>query len=178
MSSFVDDESDDPFEEGPPRKAYYDSQEFDFLWELETLDSLAAIRGELQAMLDEEHFQPWPEKNLYEESRPDGWNVFGLYKFGKQKVEENCLLCPKTTALVESIPGMQMAGFSVRFCHSVPPTHTHPTRAARKASVGRSVGRVYGDHGMARVPPPSPSPSLSHGCGRGHRFVVWLCVTQ
>jgi hypothetical protein len=151
MSSFVDDESDDPFEEGPPVKAYYDSQEFDFLWELETLDSLAAIRGELQAMLDAEHFQPWPEKNLYEESRPDGWNVFGLYKFGKQKVEENCLLCPKTTALVESIPGMQMAGFSVR-CVPHSRTHTHPHAQREKLpSVGRSVGC------MGCALPPSPS---------------------
>lgn len=35
----------------------------------------------------------------------------GLYAFGR-KIEENAKKCPITTKLVESIPGMTMAGFS------------------------------------------------------------------
>ncbi len=65
------------------------------------------IRDEMRA-LRETGFIAWPEKSLYGEA---GWNTFGLYAFG-EKQTANCALCPRTTALVESVPGMAMAGFS------------------------------------------------------------------
>jgi beta-hydroxylase len=65
------------------------------------------IRDEMIA-LRSTGFIAWPEKSLYGET---GWSTFGLYAFG-QKQAENCTLCPRTTALVESVPGMSMAGFS------------------------------------------------------------------
>jgi len=65
------------------------------------------IRDEMIA-LRSTGFIAWPEKSLYGET---GWSTFGLYAFG-QKQAANCALCPRTTALVESIPGMAMAGFS------------------------------------------------------------------
>jgi len=40
------------------------------------------------------------------------WKTFFLYGFG-QKARQNCSLCPQTTALLESIPGMKTAFFSV-----------------------------------------------------------------
>lgn len=65
------------------------------------------IRDEMVA-LRSTGFIAWPEKSLYGET---GWSTFGLYAFG-QKQTANCALCPRTTALIESIPGMAMAGFS------------------------------------------------------------------
>jgi aspartyl/asparaginyl beta-hydroxylase (cupin superfamily) len=65
------------------------------------------IRDEMIA-LRSTGFIAWPEKSLYGET---GWSTFGLYAFG-QKQEANCALCPRTTELVERIPGMVMAGFS------------------------------------------------------------------
>jgi aspartyl/asparaginyl beta-hydroxylase (cupin superfamily) len=65
------------------------------------------IRDEMIA-LRSTGFMAWPEKSLYGET---GWSTFGLYAFG-QKQAANCALCPRTTELVESIPGMVMAGFS------------------------------------------------------------------
>ena len=65
------------------------------------------IRDEMIA-LRSTGFIAWPEKSLYGEA---GWSTFGLYAFG-HKQAANCALCPRTTALVESIPGMSMAGFS------------------------------------------------------------------
>lgn len=79
--------------------------EFPFAEELERKWQI--IRDEMVA-LRETGFIAWPEKSLYGET---GWNTFGLYAFG-QKQAENCALCPRTTILVESIPGMAMAGFS------------------------------------------------------------------
>ncbi len=60
---------------------------------------------------------PWPEKDLYDK----GWDVFGLYHFGK-KIQENCNKCPITTKIVEAIPGMSMAGYSILR----PGTHIKP----------------------------------------------------
>src|SRR5439155_5818957 len=40
-----------------------------------------------------------------------GRSTFGLYAFG-QKQAANCVLCPRTTELVEAIPGLSMAGYS------------------------------------------------------------------
>jgi ornithine lipid ester-linked acyl 2-hydroxylase len=65
------------------------------------------IRDEMVA-LRSTGFIAWPEKSLYGGT---GWSTFGLYAFG-QKQSANCELCPRTTALVEAIPGLVMAGFS------------------------------------------------------------------
>jgi beta-hydroxylase len=79
--------------------------QFPFAAELER--HWQTIRDEMVA-LRSSGFIAWPEKSLYGES---GWSTFGLYAFG-QKQSANCALCPRTTALVEAIPGMAMAGFS------------------------------------------------------------------
>lgn len=50
---------------------------------------------------------PWIEPEIYNK----GWDTFGLY-FKKRKLKNNCLLCPETTKIVESITGMTTAGFS------------------------------------------------------------------
>ncbi len=71
------------------------------------------ILSELQLLLLREvenrnnHFDFWHERGIYEGQ----WKVFGLYAFG-EKLTQNCDLCPVTTEIVESIPGMTTAGFS------------------------------------------------------------------
>ena len=84
---------------------FEDPARFAFAAELE--HNWEVIRDEMIA-LRSTGFIPWPEKSLYGES---GWSTFGLYAFG-QKQAANCALCPRTTELVEAIPGMVMAGFS------------------------------------------------------------------
>jgi len=75
------------------------------------------IRDEMTA-LRSTGFMDWPEKSLYGET---GWSTFGLYAFG-QKQAAQCALCPRTTLLVESIPGLVTAGFS----RLVPGAHIKP----------------------------------------------------
>ena len=79
--------------------------QFPFAAELER--NWQTIRDEMVA-LRETGFIARPEKSLYGDS---GWNTFGLDAFG-EKQRENCALCPRTAALVESISDMAMAGFS------------------------------------------------------------------
>ena len=86
------------------RTPFYDVSQFGFVAGLE--QAWSVIRSELLA-LKYEYFIPWPEKDIYDR----GWKVFGLYEFGK-KNQENCIRCPETTRLVESIPDMTTAGFS------------------------------------------------------------------
>jgi len=64
--------------------------------------------------LQESLFHPWPEANLYKKNgiEGEGWDVFGLYAFGK-KHYKNSKLCPETTKIVEKIPGMSTAAFSI-----------------------------------------------------------------
>ncbi len=81
---------------------------------VETIPALASLQQNWRAILDELRalrsgdYSPWPERDLYD---ADDWKVFGLYAFGR-RLDRNCGLCPRTTALVESIPGMLTAGFS------------------------------------------------------------------
>ncbi|NBY21416.1 MAG: aspartyl/asparaginyl beta-hydroxylase domain-containing protein [Gammaproteobacteria bacterium] len=86
---------------------FEDIAQFPFVDELEK--NWQIIRDEMVAVHNQ-GFIDWPEKSLLKGEKP-GWTTFGLYAFG-QKQEQNCLLCPRTTALVEAIPGMTMAGFS------------------------------------------------------------------
>jgi aspartyl/asparaginyl beta-hydroxylase (cupin superfamily) len=83
---------------------FEDTAQFPFAAELER--NWLAIRDEMVALRS--GFISWPEKSLYGET---GWSTLGLYAFG-HKQPANCALCPRTTALVESVPGLTTAGFS------------------------------------------------------------------
>jgi beta-hydroxylase len=93
---------------------FYENNEFNFA---KTLESNWLLIKEELSRLQESNFKPWVEKYLYNQ----GWDVFGLYAFEK-KLENNCCLCPETTKLVESIPGITTAGFS----SLAPRTHILP----------------------------------------------------
>jgi ornithine lipid ester-linked acyl 2-hydroxylase len=83
---------------------YKNSQDFEFTARLES--NWPIIRQELE-QINRRDFISWPEKHLYGK----GWDIFGLYAFG-MRLGKNCNLCPETTKLVETIPGMVTAGFS------------------------------------------------------------------
>ena len=58
----------------------------------------------------------------------DRWKTYFLWGYGFQS-EANCARCPETTRLVESIPGMETAMFSILAPQKrIPPT-TVRTRA-------------------------------------------------
>ena len=77
----------------------------------------SAIRAELDRVLNDDPFTPWPERHLYSK----GWDVFG-FCFFERKIPENCAVCPETAAIVEQVPGMTTAGFS----RLAPGTHIRP----------------------------------------------------
>jgi aspartyl/asparaginyl beta-hydroxylase (cupin superfamily) len=93
---------------------FVDTCQFDFVAGLG--ERWQVISEELVG-LDRTEFTAWQETHLYK----TGWDVFGLYAFGK-KLPENCARVPRTTALIEHIPGMVSAGFS----SMQPMTHIAP----------------------------------------------------
>lgn len=89
-----------------PSALFFAAAEFDFVAPLEA--RWRDVLAEYEA-LPRELFMTWPEPEL---EAGDGWQVYGLYAFG-EKLEANCARCPTTTRLVEAIPGVATAGFSV-----------------------------------------------------------------
>jgi ornithine lipid ester-linked acyl 2-hydroxylase len=88
-----------------PMRSFYEAAEFPFAASLAM--NWQIILSEFQ-QIQGKYLIPWSEKHLYK----DGWSIFGLYSYGL-KIEKNCDLCPKTTQLVEQIPKLMTAGFSV-----------------------------------------------------------------
>ena len=76
-----------------------------------------AIRAELDRLLPGGRFRPWPERELYDQ----GWEVFGLYLFGKP-LPEGCATCPRTAEAIEQVSNVTTAGFS----RLAPGTHIRP----------------------------------------------------
>jgi ornithine lipid ester-linked acyl 2-hydroxylase len=121
------------------RKTFYEGAEFDFALHLEA--NWEKIREELAA-LKGEHFIDWSERYLYKE----GWQTFGLYAFGV-KIDKNCRLCPETTKLVETIPGLVTAGFSAL----APGTHIAPHTGYPEGLLRCHLGLVIPEDCAIRV---------------------------
>lgn len=89
------------------KQQFHDPEEFSFLNDLK--DSWREIKDEFLTL--EHRLHPWPE--LYLQQRIDrqtctiypetGWDVFGVYAFGKKNLT-NCTYCPITTEIIESFP--------------------------------------------------------------------------
>ncbi len=94
-----------------------------FLKEADFPAFTAALEANWPAVLRElrrlprESFVPWHETHLYTNS----WKVYGLYSFGR-KLKDHCAQCPETAALLEKIPNLVTAGFSML----LPGTHIKP----------------------------------------------------
>jgi beta-hydroxylase len=90
---------------------FFDSGEFSWTAKLE--DNWTLIRRELSDVL------PGPIPNFQEVSEEqaritqgDAWKTYFFYAYG-HKFEPNCARCPETTRLLEEIPGMSTAMFSI-----------------------------------------------------------------
>lgn len=118
---------------------FFDLNKFEFVTALES--NWLTIRKELE-QIQHNHFIPWPEKFLYEK----GWEVFGLYAFGR-KLKNNCQLCPETTKLIEMIPGLTTAGFSSLAAG----THIKPHIGYSKTVLRCHLGLIVPDECALRV---------------------------
>lgn len=68
----------------------------------------------------------------------DRWKTYFLYGYG-YKAHRNCDRCPETTRLIEAIPGMKTAFFSILYPHKRIPEHCGPYKGLLRYHLGLKV---------------------------------------
>lgn len=71
-------------------------------------------------------------------SRGDNWKTFAFYVFG-DRVDQNCTRCPQTAALLDGLPGLQNAWFSILAPGYQIPPHRGPSRAVIRCHLGLRI---------------------------------------
>lgn len=103
-------------------KAFFETSQFSWIPTVES--NIDVIKQELQSVIAVETLPNIqdisPDQRIL--TTDNKWKVFSLYLFG-QRVEENCKKCPKTVALLQAIPELKSAMFSVLAAHKHIPTH-------------------------------------------------------
>lgn len=114
-----------------PAIGFYDNADFPWLPKLEA--GTDVIREELLAAMreDSEDFQPYlnhsetqPLDQWAELNRSPKWSAFYLWRDGV-RVEDHCRRCPRTAALLESLPMLDMPGHGPTFLFSCLAPNTH-----------------------------------------------------
>lgn len=114
-----------------PAIQFYDGSMFPWLANLEAATDV--IREELQVVLREDmretrpyvaHPQGAPVNQWAELNHSSKWSVFFLWEDGKRN-DSHCARCPKTAAILDRIPMMDLAGFGPTVMFSILSPHTH-----------------------------------------------------
>ncbi|MGI9229266.1 MAG: aspartyl/asparaginyl beta-hydroxylase domain-containing protein [Gammaproteobacteria bacterium] len=119
----------------------------DFSWVAYLEENAATIRKELDVLLTQPEKIPnfqdisTDQTNL---TKDDKWKSFFLYGYG-YKMENNCKLCPQTTAMVEKIPGMFTAFFSVLSAGKHIPLHRGPYKGLLRGHLALIVPQPAAD---------------------------------
>jgi ornithine lipid ester-linked acyl 2-hydroxylase len=105
---------------------FFNAQQFEWVAEMESHWTI--IRQELDRIL--QHSEDLPNfqdisKDQYSITQDNLWKTYMLYAFGN-KSNKNCIRCPQTTRLIESIPGMKTAFFSILMPGKHIPEHRGP----------------------------------------------------
>lgn len=113
----------------------------DFAWVRTLEENWEIIRVELDHILkkpeDIPNFQDI-SKDQTNLTKDDLWKTFFLYGYGF-KFEPNCNICPETTRVIESIPDMYTAMFSVLAPGKHIPRHRGPYRGLLRAHLALLV---------------------------------------
>ena len=119
------------------------NEHFDFLdrftgeWE--------AIRDEAKEVLKYRDAIPGFEDvspDQYRIAKANQWKTFVLFGFGK-KLEKNAKLAPKTVELLESVPNLQTAWFSILAPGYHIPAHTGVTKGILRCHLGLIIPKDY-----------------------------------
>jgi ornithine lipid ester-linked acyl 2-hydroxylase len=116
-----------------------DNDEFPWVEDLEK--SWQIVRRELDAVLTRPEDIPAfhqlsPDQQRI--SKGDNWKTYAFFVYGT-RVDENCAACPATAALLDSLPGLQNAWFSILAPRYHIPPHRGPTRAVIRCHLGLMV---------------------------------------
>ena len=117
--------------DGP--ESFLDPRDHPWLRILE--DNWETIRDEVGALLErhEERLEPYFNRLMF--FPPRSWKTMGFY-FWTWRIHKNCRACPKTVAILESIPNMTAGSVSVLEPHSNINPHQGDTNAIIRTHVG------------------------------------------
>jgi beta-hydroxylase len=112
-----------------------------FAWTRRLEDHWTVMRDELDALL--QHREALPSFHDITEdaatiSQDDKWKTYFFYGYG-EKAEENCARCPRTTELIEQVPGMTTAFFSILSPGKHIPAHRGPYKGVLRYHLGLKV---------------------------------------
>lgn len=113
----------------------------DFLWAYGLEANWTEIRKELDAVLEHRDALPnFQDISTDQETITDDdrWKTFFLYGFGFRS-DTNCARCPETARLVEAVPGMQTAMFSILAPGKHIPEHNGPYKGVVRYHLGLKV---------------------------------------
>lgn len=68
----------------------------------------------------------------------DNWKTYVFYVFGK-RIEENCSACPRTAEILDSLPNLQNAWYSILAPGYHIPPHRGPTKAVVRCHLGLQI---------------------------------------
>lgn len=110
-------------------------------WTKRLEENTATIQKELERVL--QHREALPNFQDISEDQTaittdDRWKTFFLYGFG-YKAEVNCEFCPETTRLIESVPGMKTAFFSILSPGKHIPAHRGPYKGVLRYHLGLKI---------------------------------------
>jgi len=121
------------------REPFFDPSVFPWIRGLE--NNWSVIREELDAVLSERERVP----NFHEVSREqlkitqdDKWKTCWFYIYGR-KIAANCDVCASTTRLIEAVPGMKTAFFSILGPGKHIPEHCGPYAGVLRYHLGLMV---------------------------------------
>jgi len=103
----------------------------EFPWTADLEAGWKDVRAELDVLLEHPERIPAFHQISPDQARiskGDNWKVFTFHAYGT-RIEENRALCPRTSALIDTVPGLQNAWFSILAPGYHIPPHHGPTRA-------------------------------------------------
>jgi len=122
-----------------PDQPFYDPADFPWVRELER--NWKAVRTELDAVLAHRDALPNFQDistDQYNLTDDDRWKTYFFWGYGFRS-DANCARCPETTRLVEAIPGMQTAMFSILAPGKRIPPHDGPYKGVLRYHLGLLV---------------------------------------
>jgi aspartyl/asparaginyl beta-hydroxylase (cupin superfamily) len=78
-------------------------------------DNYEILLEELMSVINDQNrkmFEPWVEKNLYQESNENGWDIAPLM-IGGVRIEERIVKFPKLFSLINNIQGVMSVSYSL-----------------------------------------------------------------
>jgi beta-hydroxylase len=118
---------------------FLDCKQFPWITDIEA--NWQTIRQELDEILKVSQSLPNFQdisSDQYSITRDNLWKTYFFYGYGF-KAQKNCHRCPKTTELIESIPGMKTAFFSILFPHKHIPEHRGPYKGVLRYHLGLKI---------------------------------------